>query len=303
METIVHMTTFCLFLFRSYRTYEEWKPTFLMFTPPSLLCSYRTYEEWKRGHGHFISSVKDSSYRTYEEWKLWNHKRSTQWRLVLTVPMRNGNNDIHRVNSPWVLQVLTVPMRNGNSVPSLQFRWVCSSFLPYLWGMETTDGNYFLVTERTVLTVPMRNGNVLGVSPRSTVASVLTVPMRNGNILLWLCHRGLCLVLTVPMRNGNFSISFASFSSSSWFLPYLWGMETTRGVHNLEVSMSSYRTYEEWKPSSTKTIPLRNFRFLPYLWGMETAEYRVNNLNQTSVLTVPMRNGNCRIPCEQSQSN
>ena len=206
METIVHMTTFCLFLFRSYRTYEEWKPTFLMFTPPSLLCSYRTYEEWKRGHGHFISSVKDSSYRTYEEWKLWNHKRSTQWRLVLTVPMRNGNNDIHRVNSPWVLQVLTVPMRNGNSVPSLQFRWVCSSFLPYLWGMETYFVLCVIVHHRKFL--PYLWGMETDFEPG------------------WVC--------------GNYV-----------FLPYLWGMETPALKLELPVKISSYRTYEEWKPVAT----------------------------------------------------
>jgi len=54
----------------SYRTYEEWKPSFLMASSFLLYSSYRTYEEWKQGNGISESEAGSSSYRTYEEWKL-----------------------------------------------------------------------------------------------------------------------------------------------------------------------------------------------------------------------------------------
>ena len=57
------------------------------------------------------------------------------------------------------------------------------------------------------------------------------------------------------------------------FLPYLWGMETFwKCVFIHDASISSYRTYEEWKPSSRRFwISSLNSSFLPYLWGMETS--------------------------------
>jgi len=57
--------------------------------------------------------------------------------------------------------------------------------------------------------------------------------------------------------------------TSLWFLPYLWGMETAFGEPQKLLTLSSYRTYEEWKQYI-------NQRF---------------NMN-IKVLTVPMRNGN-----------
>ena len=79
------------------------------------------------------------------------------------------------------------------------------------------------------------------------------------------------------------------------FLPYLWGMETLKGLlDNEDDEDCSYRTYEEWKlnviPIASKelyvlTVPMRNgnwdrvksdvvgfVEFLPYLWGMETSK-------------------------------
>jgi len=59
---------------------------------------------------------------------------------------------------------------------------------------------------------------------------------------------------------------------SPWigFLPYLWGMETI----------------QPWYRSTSISL------FLPYLWGMETFGTGLLILPKTSVLTVPMRNGN-----------
>ena len=53
--------------------------------------SYRTYEEWKLWTTPSTATTFLCSYRTYEEWKLGESIKAKQWRLVLTVPMRNGN--------------------------------------------------------------------------------------------------------------------------------------------------------------------------------------------------------------------
>jgi len=64
---------------------------------------------------------------------------------------------------------------------------------------------------------------------RSTLL-VLTVPMRNGNTLKGRTQQtSPSLVLTVPMRNGNFA----------------------KAIPNVKTKMSSYRTYEEWKPPTS----------------------------------------------------
>ena len=97
----------------SYRTYEEWKHAIVkcvewsarVLTVPmrngnwsernlsskSLFSSYRTYEEWKLEELHHRTECTDSSYRTYEEWKRRTPLFTIHIRLVLTVPMRNGN--------------------------------------------------------------------------------------------------------------------------------------------------------------------------------------------------------------------
>ena len=189
-------------------------------------------------------------------------------------------------------------------------------FLPYLWGMETMEeateftfedyrsyrtyeewkpishsSSFFfnVCSYRTYEEWKPMNSRPVNAGD----TNVLTVPMRNGN------HQRvnygitlLLLVLTVPMRNGNFFTSSCICSAFFQFLPYLWGMETFfRSIKRIP-SLSSYRTYEEWKRQLAKTelkantwvltVPMRNgnkfrsafstpkFGFLPYLWGMET---------------------------------
>ena len=76
----------------SYRTYEEWKLETLSQTVQEVQSSYRTYEEWKRFRTETFLSRVVSSYRTYEEWKhLSALFTEVQAAIVLTVPMRNGN--------------------------------------------------------------------------------------------------------------------------------------------------------------------------------------------------------------------
>jgi len=115
------------------------------------------------------------------------------------------------------------------------------------------------------------------------------------------------------MRNGNPQKLYFCQSIFFQFLPYLWGMETRKGVNMneyycvLTVPMrngnsnlqdlkklrdgSSYRTYEEWKQRLAKWWRWRLIWFLPYLWGMETEQIH-DKSEQQHVLTVPMRNGN-----------
>jgi len=76
------------------------------------------------------------------------------------------------------------------------------------------------------------------------------------------------------------------------FLPYLWGMETGACPKAATMVESSYRTYEEWKPSwilrrsyfifSVLTVPMRNGNC--GIYNLTCEDY--------IVLTVPMRNGN-----------
>ena len=145
--------------------------------------------------------------------------------IVLTVPMRNGNSfqtlSIYRLKI-----VLTVPMRNGNTGWPQWLGKSRVSFLPYLWGMETSIDH---------ITSNFRN-------------SVLTVPMRNGNFLKRVLILQLPTVLTVPMRNGNldrpYNKQFQKFSSYRTYEE--WKLSQT--CSNSTIANSSYRTYEEWKP-------------------------------------------------------
>ena len=119
--------------------------------------SYRTYEEWKLGKEITNRIPAEGSYRTYEEWK--HHKRFI------------SNLDF---------SVLTVPMRNGN-LHHWKIRSRRSTFLPYLWGMETHHNLVYSTDRERVLTVPMRNGNFWRMLMLARTKFVLTVPMRNGN--------------------------------------------------------------------------------------------------------------------------
>jgi len=70
METSTHLAIELSKLFRSYRTYEEWKLLRWYSMVKAVLSSYRTYEEWKPLLSNRQKLLNNSSYRTYEEWKL-----------------------------------------------------------------------------------------------------------------------------------------------------------------------------------------------------------------------------------------
>ena len=77
---------------RSYRTYEEWKPTFPIVCVLTTIVSFLPYL-W--GMETLMRLQKEKN------------------RLVLTVPMRNGN-FVASTELFGLRYVLTVPMRNGN---------------------------------------------------------------------------------------------------------------------------------------------------------------------------------------------
>ena len=174
---------------------------------------------------------KQCSYRTYEEWKL---KKNSA--------IETGLNGF--LPYLWGMETLETPKTAATSLPR-SYRtyeeWkqfsiepmiadYIFSFLPYLWGMETPF-TYRLGPENDkVLTVPMRNGNILGGEKMPKAFIVLTVPMRNGN-------QGARGGTNLPEEE---------------FLPYLWGMETTRDdMCKCFANPRSYRTYEEWKPRNS----------------------------------------------------
>ncbi len=106
------------------------------------------------------------------------------------------------------------------------------------------------------------------------VIKVLTVPMRNGNVQ-WMQTHHHCLgsyrtyeewkqseemrliaqiFQFLPYLWGMETFwNTTNFNNQRWFLPYLWGMETSCLCFNAyHPPMSSYRTYEEWKPREQK---------------------------------------------------
>jgi len=168
---------------------------------------------------------------------------------------------------------------------------MAAQFLPYLWGMETSlsvlshllpsssyrtyeewkpasvfesaisDSRSYRTYEEWKHTLNTKFGAAI---------SVLTVPMRNGNPAF--------IASAVLPSVGSYR-TYEEWKQSNcfrcgywytWFLPYLWGMETERFYLR---------------------VCLKIFWFLPYLWGMETRFSLEMELAQW-VLTVPMRNGN-----------
>ena len=80
------------------------------------------------------------------------------------------------------------------------------------------------------------------------------------------------------------------------FLPYLWGMETRFPCYD-ELPYFGFLPYLWGMETCVETLTCDSFpAFLPYLWGMETSSHRLRWRRFLSVLTVPMRNGNCSDP-------
>jgi len=111
---------------------------------------------------------------------MWETSDFDRLRMVLTVPMRNGNKDLddeafkyavgsYRTYEEWkpfiVRAIDTQFLCSYRTYEEWKLCWDCEDlarsfeFLPYLWGMETREGVNTWRQQRQVLTVPMRNGN------------------------------------------------------------------------------------------------------------------------------------------------
>ena len=128
---------YSLSLICSYPTYEEWKLKTLEYLNKVWLCSYPTYEEWKQTY-HLPVYPCFCKFLSYL-WGMETENKNNDWyyfRIVLILPMRNGNAKLSRYNS-MIEIVLILPMRNGNYRFHLRLQWTSFQFLSYLWGMET----------------------------------------------------------------------------------------------------------------------------------------------------------------------
>ena len=179
-------------------------------------------------NGNFVKGdasipVYSSSYRTYEEWKHNDYKNILWTRLVLTVPMRNGN------------------------IPLIFIFNNSSEFLPYLWGMETRESPSGKRKGLEVLTVPMRNGNALCQGPLATLYRVLTVPMRNGNLLV--LRFSLRFSLRSYRTYEEWKPSLITSILCGGFRSYRTYEEWKQSffIYFIIYIIGSYRTYEEWK--------------------------------------------------------
>jgi len=151
-------------------------------------------------------------------------------------------------------------------------------FLPYLWGMETCSKYEFHKWDTSSYRTyeEWKQVQILIIS-RCTFL-VLTVPMRNGNIWNWTANTPKNQsVLTVPMRNGNELFSSPLSPPFFWFLPYLWGMETTVFWSTSKVEKVLTVPMRNGNCSCSRRWQSAEFQFLPYLWGMETSIFIWNH--------------------------
>jgi len=138
METRI-IETFTCKRYRSYPTYEEWKPLKMIATCCSISCSYPTYEEWKHFEyfaNHFCHFILFLSY-------LWG----------METPYRNGiffHLFLQFLSYLWGMETtnnsIDTEWKNLCSYPTYEEwkqvwyskRWLgYFMFLSYLWGMET----------------------------------------------------------------------------------------------------------------------------------------------------------------------
>jgi len=205
--------------------------------------------------------------------------------------MRNGNKE-EQIRSPFFRIVLILPMRNGNIIMSLIIHHR-EMFLSYLWGMETlqlinsaSEYNKFLSylwgMETLCKLILLVHGNY---SSYPTYEE-------------WKRTIWGCVIMDISFLSylwGMETIQYRyNFDNSSTFLSYLWGMETKKTWQYFILYKNWFLSYlwgMETIPTYTIAqilwlvliLPMRNgnififslssvntYTFLSYLWGMET---------------------------------
>ena len=203
METQPFWLSIVLY-YRSYPTYEEWKPRYTKRTWRPKPCSYPTYEEWKRVKtNRGALGVFLSSYPTYEEWKheyeglglhvlFGSYPTYEEWKLCSSTEFSLFSMGSYPTYEEW--KQLWDHFKTFSA----------NKFLSYLWGMET-------LLHTTYLPFPIKGSyptyeewkQRLTVSSVAGRADVLILPMRNGNPPNHRIFTFPSLVLILPMRNGN----------------------------------------------------------------------------------------------------
>jgi len=137
---------------------ETNKVTFITISIPGF---WTSYEGWKHKNFHSFPKLPTGFWTSYEGWKLNRtygeypsatyvfelpmrdgncfplSNQKTQF-LVFELPMRDGN-----TSSMWTkmasLRVFELPMRDGNILRQQVYTLAQTTFLNFLWGMETTN--------------------------------------------------------------------------------------------------------------------------------------------------------------------
>ena len=162
-------------------------------------------------------------------------------------------------------------MRNGNSGSTSKYFFALTTFVAYLWGMETSAQRHIdLMGDRFV-------AYLWGME-----TSPLTIYIKG--------QRKVC---SLPMRNGNYSSGSSASTSSVLFVAYLWGMETR--IHFAQPPLVQRRFVAYLWGMETRLIVLGRMSFLrvcslPMRNGNRAAR-KAKGLTQ-EVCSLPMRNGN-----------
>ena len=178
---------------------------------------------------------------------------------------------------------------------------ICGSFgfLYYLWGIETRLFLYYYLSRCCLFILPMRNWNYLQLCWYFGKLRLFILPMRNWNlsrgkdgIIVWSYFLYYLWGIETNLQNVIY------FMFVSFFLYYLWGIETGVSVGSGEKIITFYITYEELKQSRAKQSRYWNDNksFLYYLWGIETIKSVFDALLQNTLFILPMRNWNSDKP-------
>ena len=122
-----------------------------------------------------------SFYPTYEEWKPVHVQMFLCSHCLFILPMRNGN-----IVSPIILSMSSSFLSylwgmETSLVPSVR-SFLTLAFLSYLWGMETLFLLASFNCSKDLFILPMRNGNVYNKPYNCRRVLLFILPMRNGNL-------------------------------------------------------------------------------------------------------------------------
>ena len=162
--------------------------------------------------------------------------------------MRNWNNN----TTPLVLKLIfcfyfTYEELKHDTLTGSNIR--PSTFLLYLWGIETNIGRFIDVNIITVFTLPMRNWNTF-------ITDIFLTPP-------------LCFYFTYEELKQDYNL-FLEERGESFYFTYE-ELKLSDWLANVGQSdWSFYFTYEELKHEILITFEENKRMFLLYLWGIET---------------------------------